>query len=281
LTTMTLILFFLSCNTRSGKDMMTVKEFTKIYFDSLTHRFPTTKFSIVDDSTIQSSFQDYDMRISSDNAYREYKMEPDSLYEVLSRYVTVSSEAIKPTKELDINNIVPIIKPVEYLEELQIEADKLGAKKDIEGVYERYNDQLIIAYAHDSKNNIQYLTRDDLKSLSINSDSLRPIAIRNLDKILNNIERQGTQGTYMLTAGGNFEVSIILLDNIFTKKSLPVEGEYVIAIPNRDMLLVTGSRNKAGIEKIKGIAKESFETGNYQVSQYLYKWNGKRFEKYE
>lgn len=260
---------------------MTVKEFTKEYFDSLTNRFPAAKFTMIDDSTIQSKFQDEDIRISVDNAYKEYQNEPDSLREILSRYLNVTSEAYNPKEAISINGIIPIIKPVSYLQDIKNAASKMGATKDVEGVYERYNDQLIIVYAEDSKNSIRYLTKEDLQSLSINKDSLKQLSIRNLDRLLINITRQGGDGVYMLTAGGNYEASIILLNNIFTKESLPVDGDFVIAIPNRDMLLITGSNDKAGISKIKEVTKKLFETGNYQVSAYLYKWNGYIFEKYE
>jgi uncharacterized protein YtpQ (UPF0354 family) len=260
---------------------MTVREFTKQYFDSLTKRIPTATFTIVDDSTIESKFNDNVIRISVDNAYKEYQAEPDSLQSILARYLTVTGELYSPKEKISIERIVPIIKPISYLDDIKRVASKMGTAKDIEGIYEKYNDQLIILYAEDTKNSIRYLTHDDIKPLSIDEDSIKRIAVKNLDKHLTSIQRKGAEGIYMLTAGGNYEASIILLDNILTKESLPVKGDFVIAIPNRDMLLITGSNDKAGIAKVKEVAKKSFETGNYQVSEYLYKWNGKTFEKYE
>jgi uncharacterized protein YtpQ (UPF0354 family) len=62
---------------------------------------------------------------------------------------------------------------------------------------------------------------------------------------------------------------------------MPVDGDFVIAIPNCDLLLITGSNNKAGIQKIKEIANRAFLTGNCQVSEYLYKWCGHKFEKFQ
>jgi uncharacterized protein YtpQ (UPF0354 family) len=57
-------------------------------------------------------------------------------------------------------------------------------------------------------------------------------------------------------------------------------GDFVMAIPNRDLLLITGSNDVAGLAKLKEIAKKSFQTGTYPISEYLFKWNGKKFEKY-
>ncbi len=261
--------------------MMTVKEFTRIYLDSLSVRFPTAKFNIVDDSTIESNFQNKVTRTSVDNAFKDYLSEPDSLQRILSNSVSVASELYNPMGKINVDRIIPIIKPIEYLDDIRNVAKKMGASKDVEGVYEKYNDQLIIVYAEDTKSNIRYLTHDDLKTLSINPDSLKKIAAGNLEKLLTSIKIKGGKGVYMLMAGGDYEASIILLDNVFTKESLPVNGNFVIAIPNRDMLLITGSNDKDGISKIHELAQKSYSTGSYQVSDYLYKWNGKAFEKYE
>jgi uncharacterized protein YtpQ (UPF0354 family) len=272
-------LFVISCNSQSKT--LTVKEFTQKFYNSLTTKFPAAKFTIIDDSTIEAKIHDYNVRLSADNAYREYLAEPDSLRNVLNRHLASANALNTIGGKISVDRIVPIIKPKSYLEGVNQAAAKMGATKDVEGVYEKYNDQLIIAYAEDTENNIRYLTPKDTASLSINKDSLRTIATRNLGHILTNIQRQGDNGIFMLTAGGNYETSLLLLNNILTKESLPVNGDLVIAIPNRDLFLATGSKDQAGISKLKEIVKKSFEKGSYQVSEYLYKWNGKKFEKYE
>jgi uncharacterized protein YtpQ (UPF0354 family) len=272
-------LFVISCNSHSNT--LTVKEFTKKFYDSLTIKFPTAKFTLVDDSTVQAKIEGYDVRLAADNAYKEYLADTGSLQQVLSRHLASANALNTIGGKISVDRIVPIIKPKSYLEGVNQAAAKMGATKNVEGVYEKYNDQLIIAYAEDTENNIRYLTPSDRDSLAINKDSLRTIATRNLGRILTNIKRQGDNGIYMLTAGGNYETSLILLNNILTKETLPVNGDFVIAIPNRDLFLVTGSNDKAGISKLKEIVKKSFEKGSYQVSEYLYKWNGKIFEKYE
>jgi uncharacterized protein YtpQ (UPF0354 family) len=274
-------LFIISCNSQSKTNTLTVKEFTKVFYDSLTKRFPTTKFTISDDSTVEAKNQNYGVRLSVDNAYREYLAEPDSFQNVLSRHLASANALNTIGGKISVDRIVPIIKPKSYLEGINQAAAKMGATKNVEGIYEKYNDQLIIFYAEDTENNIRYLTSSDTDSLSINKDSLRPIAIRNLGRILTNVQRQGDNGIYMLTAGGNYETSLILLNKLLTKETLPVNGDFVIAIPNRDLFLVTGSNDKAGVSKLKEIVKKSYEKGSYQVSEYLYKWNGKIFEKYE
>jgi uncharacterized protein YtpQ (UPF0354 family) len=127
----------------------------------------------------------------------------------------------------------------------------MGVTKYFDGVYEKYNDHLIIVYAEDADNHFKYLTQDDLNSLSLHSISLRELAIKNLDQLLTSIKRKEDNGLYMIVAGGNYEASIILLTNFLTKENFPVDGDIVIAILNRDMLLITGSNNKSEYQRLK------------------------------
>ncbi len=257
---------------------MTDKEFAQVYLDSLSKKYPSVKFELNPDLTITSKKGDLEYKHYIDNAFTAYKAEPDSIHSIISRYVAATTELYTGQKAITIDNIVPVIKPVEYLDVLKA-MNKDG--KSAAMITEKYNDQLIIAYAEDAENSIRYLTEDDFKTLSISRDTLKSIALRNFNKILPNIQRQGGNGLFMLTAGGDYEASLILLSSIWTTENMPVDGNIIIAIPNRDMLMVTGSNNKTGIDKMKGIAAESYKTGNYPVSDHLYKWTGKKFELYE
>lgn len=275
LTSLTILSIF-SCNSQAP--LMTYEEFAKVYLDSLRKKHPDVRFELSSDLTITSKKGDLDYTHYIDNAYNAYKAEPDSGKDVISRYIASTTDLYAPKGKVNTANIVPVIKPIEYLDEIN---SLNNDGKAFPMITEKYNDQLIIAYAEDSKNSIKYLTEDDFKTLSIPRDSLNSIALRNLDKIIPNIQRQGENGLYMITAGGDYEASLILLVSIWTRENFPVEGEFIIAIPNRDLLMVTGSNNKNGINKIKEIVEDSYKTGNYQVSEYLYKWTGKRFEKYD
>jgi uncharacterized protein YtpQ (UPF0354 family) len=257
---------------------MTEKEFARVYLDALSKKYPSVKFQLNTDLTITSKKGDLDYKHYIDNAFIAYKAEPDSINDIINRYVASTTDLYEGRKTVNIENVVPVIKPIEYLDEIN-SLNKDG--KSFLMITEKYNDQLIIAYVEDSKNSIKYLTEDDFKALSISVDTLNSIALRNFDRIIPNIQRQGNNGLFMVTAGGDYEASLILLSSIWTKENFPVDGEFIIAIPNRDMLMVTGSKNKTGIAKIKEIVADSYSTGNYQISDRLYKWTGKRFEIYE
>jgi uncharacterized protein YtpQ (UPF0354 family) len=83
----------------------------------------------------------------------------------------------------------------------------------------------------------------------------------------------------MLTAGGDYEASLLLLDSIWSGGEMELKGEMVVAIPTRDLLLVTGSKDPEGIEKVKRMVKEA-SSGAYRLTQKLFVYRSGRFEEF-
>ena len=256
------------------------KSFAQKYMEALHQKYPQLEIDLVDDRTINVKHGSLDVNVFLGNAYREYQSSPKSIQEIFDRYILSLKEVLYPDDEINIANIVPIIKSVDSFEKV-VAVDKSGTIMPIEDVTEKYNDQLIIVYAIDSENSIKYLQKNDLKKISVNMDELKNIAIKNLANTLTNIEWRGGNGVYMIIAGGNYEASLILMPEIINKNNFDVAGDLVIAVPNRDMLLITGSEDAIGLDKIKTIASKTFATGNYNISPYLYKWNGNIFVKFD
>jgi len=92
------------------------------------------------------------------------------------------------------------------------------------------------------------------------------------------MERQGEDGYYMLTAGGNYEASLLLADSIWNQENFPVDGELVTAIPARDVLLITGSNHKEGIDQMRKAVEDIYFNGSYSVSPELFVFKEGRFE---
>jgi len=268
-------LCLLAC--QSPAPALTEQAFAKIYLDSLSKKYPDVRFALNADLSITAKKGDLDYKHYTNNAFIAYKNAPDSVGSVITRYMAATAEFYTRQPEtVNINHIIPVIKSVEYLAEINA-LNKAG--KSLPMVTEKYNDQLIIAYAEDSENSVKYLTEEDLQALAISRDTLKSIALRNLAKLIPDIKRRGNYGLFMVIAGGTYESSLILLPSIWNKEQFPVEGSFVIALPSRNMLMITGSKDKKGMDKIKEIVAESSKTENYLISKDLYQWTGKKFEK--
>ena len=215
------------------------------------------------------------------NAYDIYKQHPKAKVEIIRKFVTASLETAGTANQpLDSTCIIPVIKDRPWIEEMRDSLLKRGATKTPEPVFEDFSPDLIIVYAEDSPKNIRYFTADDLAKAGIDRGGLRALACENLRRILPKIECQGGNGVYMITAGGDYEASLLLLDSIWSGGTIDVQGDIVVAIPTRDLLLVTGSQNLEGLEKLKQVVKKAFSEGSYRLTSKLFVHRGGQFEEF-
>ena len=277
-------LIYCSCgndNTNNKSKLISEKKFTEIYADSLKKYHPEYTYSITKDLEIQVKLNEDNFTHYLDNAYASYKNEPDSLVVVLNTYLKSASDLYKKEEPIKKNKIIPVIKDAGYIDEMTTTLNQNNkANEPVSLVYEKYNDKLVIVYAEDGENGIAYFTAERFKESGLNKDSLFSLAMKNLDSVLPKIEILGDKSYYMITAGGTYEASLILITDIWTKENMQVNGDIIIAIPTRDLLLVTGSKDPDGIKKMRSVAKEAWETGPYQLIPDLFYWNGKKFESY-
>lgn len=257
-------------------NILTVHEYTKQYLELLIKEFPDVSFSIFDERTIEARFKDNLGRLSVDNAYIAYQSNPDSLQQIMASYITSLRSAFAQADAPAAGNIIPVIKPHSYL---NMTTHEDGPPIN-PGVYDIYNDELVILYAIDLPNNVRGISESDLTNLGIARESLLEIAMNNLMKIIPGIQVKGGNGLFMVMAGGTYESSLFLHHEIICKDNFKVDGELVIAIPNRDVLLVTGSNDTQNIAKVAAIANQMFSENNYPISQYLFKEVDNKWQKW-
>lgn len=248
-------------------NILPVHEYTKQYFDVLVKEFPDVSFSILDERTIDARYSDNLARLSVDNAYLAYQSNPGSLQQIMASYITSLRSAFNQADSVTADKIIPVIKPLSYL---NMTTQPGGPNVNL-GLHEMYNDELVIMYAIDLPNNVRGIRESDLTALGITKESLLELAINNLMNVLQKIEVKGGNGLFMVMAGGNYESSLILHDGIIHEDNFKVNGELVIAVPNRDILLVTGSNDMPNVAKVTAIADKMFKESNYPISPFLYK----------
>ena len=128
----------------------------------------------------------------------------------------------------------------------------------------------------DKENSIHYLSIADLEEIDFPEENLKIQSLENLHNYIS-IERHGENGLYMLTADGNYESSLILLD-IWYKENFDINGEFVIGIPARDILYITGSKDSENLHKLYDLIKEIDENGDHLVSDKIFELRNGKFE---
>jgi uncharacterized protein YtpQ (UPF0354 family) len=207
--------------------------------------------------------------------------DPKAKADVIRRFVAAGLETLGTMRDgIDRTRIVPVIKDRPWLEETRQALLNRGAPRIPEHVYEDFSPDLVILYAEDSPKHIRYLEPKDLESAKIERSELRALACENLKRLLPKIERQGANGLYVITAGGDYDASLLVLDSIWSGGQLDVTGDVVVAVPTRNLLLVTGSQNPEGIEKLRQMVKEASTGGSYRLTQKLFVYRNGRFTEF-
>ncbi len=120
-----------------------------------------------------------------------------------------------------------------------------------------------------------------LTGLELDRGTLRERAIENLMGLIDGYQIRGGDGLYMITAGGDYETSLLLVDQVWDSGTLEVEGDYVVAIPARDILIVTGSESGDALDRLRRMASDSAANFSYSLTPVLFIRKGGAFEVFE
>ncbi len=98
--------------------------------------------------------------------------------------------------------------------------------------------------------------------------------------LLPKIEMRRIGDILLISAGGDYEASLLLIDDIWSGGQIKVDGDIVVAVPARDVLLVTGSRNRTGLKKVRELAAKYVAEGRYELTDMLFVYRDGRFSKF-
>jgi uncharacterized protein YtpQ (UPF0354 family) len=201
--------------------------------------------------------------------YEAYREEPGKKRFFIQRVVATFLASQASPQTVNRSRIVPVVKTAEWLGQVE-SMPPPGAGGTAGLFWEVLVADLLLLYAEDSPAGIRYLSRTDLETAGIAVGDLRSLASKNLIDQLQGIKRQWLDGFYMITAGGDYESSLLLVDSLWNRDHLPVKGDFVIAVPARDLLLVGGSEDEEGISRLRAVARERFETGHHRLTGKLF-----------
>ncbi len=209
------------------------------------------------------------------NAYERYLQDPPHLYDIIGRYVGVLAEtAEKANAAVDRSRIIPVLKSQRWLAGVLEAARESKKAQAPEPLSEPFTGDLTIVYAEDRQNSMRFLTtRDDVGDRA----KLHDLALVNLGRLLPKIEmRPGADGLWLISAGGDYEASLLLADGIWSSGQIKVDGDIVVAVPAKDALIVTGSRNSAGVARLRKLAAE-LAAGPYGLTSTLLVYRNGKF----
>lgn len=207
-----------------------------------------------------------------DNAYDLYVQDTDQLDSILERYVASLAETMAASEAppLSVADIVPVVKDSAWLAEVMAAASADMDTEPAEYYQASFVEGLSIIYAEDTPTNIRYIEKASIADIGVDIASIPATAIVNLLTKLPDITVEGGDGLYMIIADGNYEASLLLVDEIWSSENFDVAGDIVVAVPARDVLLVSGTENGEQLEQLIAIAKQVYSESPYNLTPNLY-----------
>ncbi len=256
----------------SNRGLLTAARFTEEFSNALREALPGLQIHVVQDLEIK--IVDLNGKASRgflENAYNLFKLAPENKREIMEKFVTAMAEEKSSNDDLvDRTRIVPIIKDKDWPHDVNANCKNGEGERSLELYYEDYNEELIVMYAEDTPKNTRYLSLACLTAQNLELKDLRQTACQNLDRILPQPRIEARNGVYRISAGGDYDASLLLLDSIWNGSKFEVPGETVVAIPSRAFLFVTGSKDAQGLARVKTIVQDITRHQPYRLTSKLF-----------
>ena len=195
------------------------------------------------------------------NAYREYCSLPvEHRSQAVRRFVRGWLQANKPAPE-EYEDIVPDILPAvrsrSFFEAARLRM-LLGGADDTYLPYQTLGDDLGLGLVYDMPDSMKPISNRELDTWGVTFYEVLESARENLRHVQPQIiGPQEGPGTYVFTTNDGYDSSrLVLLDLV---RQFEVDGDYIAMAPGREMLIVTGSEDAAGLEAMIALAKKAFD----------------------
>jgi uncharacterized protein YtpQ (UPF0354 family) len=257
--------------------------FTAFVQQRLRPRFPTATVERTAPLTLQVRTADRgQFQVNLDNLYRDYQQDPATVDKIVEDHLSALLATIaKPEMSPGLRDrIVPVLRTPDFLEEIRrSEAESTAPGGQPRVVAEPFNERLVLMYVEDLPRGMRYVTDKDIAGEGLAPEQLRELAISNLRHILPPIEAGGSScGVRFVTAGGDYESSLLLFDSMWTEGMFPARGDFVVAVPARGILLVTGSEEESGLIEIQETAAELARTEDHPLTGDLFVRHGSKWD---
>jgi len=269
--------------------MLSEKAFTTKFSETLRAELPDLSFFIEGDLQIRiENLNGGELHVSLQNSYIIYRSQNNPIEQIFHDQIKSIKAQQQTATHLTIDNIMPLIKPKAYLEGIRHQLSDLESPDPPAAIYETLNADLLWFYVFDSPDNMRFVSPSDAETLQLTRNDLNNIAIDNLDTYYSQIKASFVQpdigpeygDIYLFEADNCYEATALLCSGLWHPKNIQVDGEYVAFLPNRNMLLVIGSKNKLGLQAVSALAAHTYDQSSYTISPYGYIKTGKTWVRY-
>lgn len=174
--------------------------------------------------------------------------------------------------------IVPMLKQMASLDGAATLADLTPADSP---VLRPLAADVVVMYAIDRPNRLEYITHKAFDAMGMDLDALHQLAVQNLPRCLDRIQLHDCgDGVIGISAGGTFEATLLLLDELWPRLASHLPGQPLAAIPSRDLIFVIGSEQPRAFELIAARARTPLADRRHELSTSVFIRQGQHWSAY-
>lgn len=271
------LLLLVGCDYELPPNPLRPAEFTEAFIGRLRTMDSTLKIARPDPLTVVVNDC---VTCRLDSAYSLYLQAPEDMNELIVQRASLVLDMLDESEEdaVDLQRVLPVVRSAEFADALRKEAQSPEERLSV--YTEALNQDLVVMYVLDSETSYRFLGLHDVTELGLQPGELRKKAVQNLVEAILPADKDDHGKFFALIAGGNFETGLLLVDGLWDELAGEVDGDVVVAIPNRDDLLVTGREDEAGVDALRQHAQELYRDGSYPVSEKLFLRMGDKWVRY-
>ncbi len=171
--------------------------------------------------------------------------------------------------DIDASLILPRIKQSEFNNALK----QAGAPPDQWPLTEPLVGNLVVTYAFDVPAGFMMVRPQDLAQLGLSPEQLRGLSLDNLKREMPEIAVEVTGDVQRVITGKNFEACTLLAPNFWSKVASQIDGEVIVAVPSRDVVLFCSSLSSQGLADMVSMANEVLrQEAAHALTNELFVW---------
>jgi len=131
---------------------------------------------------------------------------------------------------------------------------------------------LLVTYVVDQGDHFHFVQQRHLRESGLSEAALHQQAVENLANFCRaNLQVRKHSQILAFLCGGNFEASLLLVDDLWDKRiAHAIEAPYVAAIPARDILAVCSATSRDGIRELQELVARIIPGGDHPLTRSLY-----------
>lgn len=199
------------------------------------------------------------------NVYREYcqasRGERDKVLRRFLRGCVGSLSMELPEEFADVHpDLLPVVRSRFYLESAALQSQVRGGAGAIVP-HQIIGDHLALSLVYDLPEAMRSIVYGDLERWSVSFYEAIEAARQNLERMGNvsfaSLQSEAGDGVFISANSDNYDASRLILLDLIHK--IPVRGDVIAMVPNRDTLIITGSEDAAGLQVMCQIGEDSFQ----------------------